>query len=114
MTNMLDFTKVKRNYFTVVLDDGKNTKLRIPTPSVKLSRTLDYIYLEDQFKTLPSSEQYDLLYDAATSILNHNKENIPLEQKDIQNALDNVMDLWTLLNMYYEFTYTEVMANAKK
>lgn len=112
MATTIDFTKIKRNTFNVILDDGNSTKLRVLTPSKALSQMLDEVYMP-AFAEEPIADQYDTLYDVATAILNRNADGIEVKREDIEECLDDIVDVWTLLNAYRQFIFDALQEQSK-
>lgn len=112
MANILDFTKIKKAHFTVVLDDGENTRLLIPTPSKKLSEQIDYVFTQE-FIGAPLEEQYEMLYEVTTAILNNNTNNVELKLAAVEECLNDIVDVWTLINAYRAFIAEQLAARQK-
>ena len=101
MTQILDFNKVKKNYFTVTLNDEKKTKLLIMTPTKKLLTELSTM-LPDNTDEIPSEEDLNALYELTARLMNRNKTGVKVTGDQLAEILD-FEDLIIFFNAYSEF-----------
>ena len=92
--NELNLNTYKKRYLSLILNDEKQTKVFITSPTNELRhRLLDYVRQLDQFKgysnlELNETEIVDDLYELCTELINRNKNGIIFEKKQIENMLD--------------------------
>lgn len=101
MAQVLDFNKVKKNYLTITLNDEKQTKLMIMTPTKKLLTDLMEM-LPDSNGELPSEEDLSSLYELSARLMSRNKTAKRITAEELEELLD-FEDLITFFNAYTDF-----------
>ena len=97
----LDFNKVKKNYFNVILNDEKQTKLAIMTPTKRLLTELMEM-LPETTGGIPSEEELTSLYELTARLMSRNKTGKQVTAADLEEILD-FEDLVTFFEAYTEF-----------
>lgn len=87
MAQVLDFNKVKKNYFTIVLNDDKKTRLQVKTPTKGLLMELT-TSLPDTSGAMPSEEDLAALYDFAARLMSRNKTDTIVTGEQLAEILD--------------------------
>lgn len=87
MTQSLDFNKVKKNYFTIVLNDEKKTRLQVMTPTKGLLMELTTM-LPETSGGMPSEEDLSALYDFAARLMSRNKTGKVVTGEQLAEILD--------------------------
>ena len=105
---VVDFTKTKKQYLTVILPDEKKTKLSLLTPTKKmLSLLIEFVPNDD---TAPDSEELGTLYGLAAQIMSRNKTGHIISAEYLEDLLD-FEDLVVFFTSYTEFI--ESVASSK-
>lgn len=102
MAKPLDFRKIKKPTWTIILDDGKDTPLLVNMPTKSTWETI--IELQDNLSSNGEStrEDMDALYEACAEIMSNNKGGITVTVEDLESCLDFV-DIITLFEGYIAF-----------
>lgn len=102
MANVLDFTKRKKEYLTVKLDDPKKTVLMISTPNKKILE--DFMYLNAQIEEEggASGEMVGELYSVCAKIMSFNKGGIKITSEYLEEFFD-IEDIMIFFNAYMEY-----------
>ena len=109
MVQTLDFNKVKKNYFTVTLNDENRTRLMLLTPTKRLLTEM-LSKFPDNIEGVPSDDDLNTLYDLTARLMNRNKTGIRVTDEQLAELLD-IEDLITFFNAYTDFI--KQLANAK-
>lgn len=96
----LDFNKVKKNYFTLVLNDENQTKLLLMTPTKKLLTELSEMVPDDVDNA--SEEDLTELYNLSARLMSRNKQGIKITGEQLEDILD-FEDLIIFMNAYTDF-----------
>lgn len=101
----LDFNNIKKASLEIILNDDKQTKLHLHTPSkklltelVELSKGLNDI-TEDNFNI----EDVEQIYNLCSKVISRNRENISISCEKLENIFD-MEDIVIFLQAYIEFT----------
>lgn len=101
MTNTLDFNKVKKNYFTITLNNEERTKLQVMTPTKRLLSELATI-LPETSGGMPSDEDLKSLYNFAAQLMSRNKAGREVTAEELEEILD-FEDLIIFFTAYTDF-----------
>ena len=110
MSKVLDFTKQKKEYLTVKLNDEKNTVLLIGTPTKAILD--DFIAINNRLTEDNGGDLetvYDL-YNVCAKVMSFNKGGIKITPEYLSTFFD-MQDIITLFKAYTEFITT--ITNAK-
>ena len=99
MANTLDFNKAKKNYFTVILNDEKKTKLALMTPTKRLLTELINTLPELNGNT-PTDEDVNTLYEFTARLMSRNKTG----QQVTAEYLAEILDFEDLVTFFTAFT----------
>lgn len=108
MAQTLDFNKVKKNYFTVTLNDENRTRLMLMTPTKGLLEELGTML--PQGDDVPTEEDLIALYDLTARLMSRNKTGIRVTGEQLAEILD-FEDLILFFTTYTDFI--KQLANAK-
>lgn len=101
MAQTLDFNKVKKSYLTITLNDEKQTKLLVMTPTKRLLTELSEM-LPDTSGDMPSEEDLNSLYELTARLMSRNKAGKQVNAADLAEILD-FEDLITFFTAYTDF-----------
>lgn len=110
MAKMLDFTKVKKEYWTVKLDDEKKTVLMIGTPTKAILNEFLAINEAVDENGGADGELIEDIYRVCANIMSFNKGGIRITPEYLENFF-TVSDVMLFFNGYSEFMSS--MTNAK-
>lgn len=109
MAKTLDFTKVKKEYLTVKLNDEKNTVLLIGTPTKAILS--EFIAINDNIgEDGADSEAINDLYRVCAKVMSFNKCAIKITPEYLSEFFD-IEDIMIFFNAYAEFMAS--ITNAK-
>lgn len=102
MANVLDFTKRKKEYLTVKLDDPKKTVLMIGTPNKKILE--DFMELNSQIEDEggASGEMVSELYAVCAKVMSFNKGGVKITSEYLEEFFD-IEDIMIFFNAYTEY-----------
>lgn len=103
MGKTLDFTKQKKEYLTVKLNDDKGTVLMIGTPSKKILS--DFIAINDRMtEDGTDAELIDDLYKVCAKIMSFNKGGIKISADYLADLFD-LEDIVIFFRAYADFMH---------
>lgn len=110
MGKTIDFTKTKKEYLTIKLNDEKGTVLMIGTPTKKI--LAEFIAINDRIEDNngADSEAIDDLYNVCAKVMSFNKGGIKITSDYLSEFFD-LEDVTIFLNAYTEFMAS--ITNAK-
>jgi hypothetical protein len=88
MAQVLDFTKIKKNYLTIVLPDEGQTRLQVMTPTKKLLSELADSIPEPSDMDTPTEDELDALYTLCARLMSRNKAGIRITGDHLAECLD--------------------------
>ena len=101
----LDFNNIKKASLEIILNDEKQTKIHLYTPSKKLLTEL--VGLSNGLSTITDDtidmEDIDQLYAICAKVMSRNRENITISSDKLESIFD-MEDLTIFLEAYIEFT----------
>lgn len=102
MANVLDYTKTKKEYLTVKLNDEKKTVLLIGTPTNKILS--EFYSLNDAIDEDggADAEAINDLYRVCAKVMSFNKGGIKITAEYLSEFFD-IGDIMTFFNAYGEF-----------
>ena len=107
----LDFNNMKKASLEIILNDDRQTKIHLYTPSKKLLTEL--VRLSKGLSTITDDtidiEDIDQLYAICAKVMSRNRENITISSDKLESIFD-MEDLIIFLEAYIEFT-TEIQAS---
>lgn len=100
----LDFNSLKKSNLEIILNDKRNTKLNIYTPSKKLLTEIINVSksLTDIGDNEADIEDIDKLYEICAKAMSRNKQNIHINGEKLESIFD-MEDLIIFLQAYIEF-----------
>lgn len=110
MSKVLDFTKRKKEYLTVKLDDPKKTVLMIGTPTKKILEDFMYLNAKIEEDGGASGELVDDLYNICAKIMSFNKGGIKITPDYLSDFFD-IEDIMVFFNAYMD--YMDNLTNSK-
>lgn len=105
MANVLDFTKMKKEYLTVKLADEEKTVLMIGIPSKKILNEFIEVSNNIGLDDTEDSETLDELYSLCAKIMSFNKGGIKITQDHIESIFD-IEDITCFFRAYGDFIKT--------
>lgn len=110
MANVLDFTKRKKEYMTVKLDDEKKTVLMIGTPTKAILN--EFISINDTIGEDggADAQAIDDLYSVCAKVMSFNKGGIRITPEYLEDFFD-IEDVMIFFKAYGEFMSS--VTNAK-
>lgn len=109
MGKTLDFTKQKKEYLTVKLNDDDNTVLLVGTPTKEMLS--EFIDINERINDDgANSEAIDELYEICAKVMSRNKGGIKITADYLAGFFD-LEDIMVFLNGYTEFVSS--LSNAK-
>jgi hypothetical protein len=110
MGKVLDFTKQKKEYLTVKLNDEKNTVLMIGTPTKAILR--EFIAINERINEDggADTEAINDLYNVCAKVMSFNKGGIKITADYLEPFFD-IEDVMIFFNAYTEFMSS--ITNAK-
>jgi len=101
----LDFTKLKKEHFKVVLNDENNTVLLITMANKAIIN--EFIGLNANLKNANTEDDLggdviDQMYDIVAKLMSQNKQNIKISKKLVENMFD-LEDLILFITEYTNF-----------
>lgn len=110
MSKVLDFTKQKKEYLTVKLNDGKNTTLMIGTPTKAILN--DFVSINDQISDEgeANAEAINDLYEVCAKVMSFNKGGIEITADYLSGFFD-LEDISIFFRAYTDFMSS--ITNAK-
>ncbi len=102
MANVLDFTKQKKEYLTVKLNDDKKTVLMIGTPTKAILS--EFIAMNEKIDENggADAEAVNDLYDVCAKVMSFNKGGIKITADYLEDFFD-IEDVMIFFNAYSEF-----------
>lgn len=100
MAKTLDFNKVKKQYFTITLNDDNQTKLQVMTPLKKQVAELTELLPDDADN--PSDDDLSALFDLAARLMSRNRQNYKIEASLLEDILD-YEDLCIFFDTFTDF-----------
>lgn len=100
MSNVLDFTKQKKEYLTVKLNDEKKTVLMIGTPTKKILD--EFIGINESISEGADSGAIDDLYRVCAKVMSFNKGGIKITSDYLEDFFD-LTDIMVFFNAYTSF-----------
>lgn len=101
MAKSLDFNALKKQYFTVTLNDENHTKLLVTTPTKKVLD--DFINMRDYLDAdNVGDEAISELYGIVARVMSHNKGGIKVSKEQVEELLD-FEDVIVFIRAYTEF-----------
>lgn len=101
----LDFNTMKKASLEIILNDEKQTKIHLYTPSKKL--LIELMELSKELSTTTDDtidiEGIDQLYAICAKVMSRNRENITISSDKLESIFD-MEDLTIFLEAYIEFT----------
>ena len=101
----LDFNTMKKASLEIILNDEKQTKIHLYTPSKKL--LIELVELSKELSTTTDDtidiEGIDQLYAICAKVMSRNRENITISSDKLESIFD-MEDLTIFLEAYIEFT----------
>lgn len=101
----LDFNNMKKASLEIILNDEKQTKIHLYTPSKKL--LIELMELSKELSTTTDDtidiEGIDQLYAICAKVMSRNRENITISSDKLESIFD-MEDLTIFLEAYIEFT----------
>lgn len=110
MSKVLDFTKRKKEYLTVKLDDPKKTVLMIGTPTKKILEDFMYLNAKIEEDGGASGELVEELYEICAKVMSFNKGGIEITSDYLSEFFD-IEDIMIFFNGYME--YMNTLTNSK-
>lgn len=110
MANVLDFTKRKKEYLTVKLDDPKKTVLMIGTPTKSILEDFMYLNAKVEEEGGASGELVDDLYEICAKIMSFNKGGLKITSDYLSEFFD-IEDIMVFFNAYMD--YMNTLTNSK-
>lgn len=106
----LDFTKLKKEYLTIVLPDGE--KLLIGTPTKAIMS--DLFATQNSLEGVKNSdiEAMDEMYRLIAKLLNRNINGVSISRERVEEMFD-ITDVMLIFNSYLEFIGKITQANKK-
>lgn len=101
MAQTLDFNKLKKEYFTVTLNDENHTRLMLITPTKGLLTEM-MSKLPDDIDGVPGADDLNVLYDLTARLMSRNKTGTIVTGEQLAEILD-FEDLIIFFNAYTEF-----------
>lgn len=100
----LDFNSLKKSSLEIILNDKRNTKLNIYTPSKKLLTEIVNVSrtLTDIENGKSDIEDINTLYEICAKAMSRNKQNIHITGEKLESIFD-MEDLVIFLQAYIEF-----------
>lgn len=103
MAHTLDFTKQKKEYLTVKLNDEKGTVLMIGTPTKKILE--EFVLINEQIGDGMSADVVNDVYTVCAKIMSFNKGGIKITPDDLGEFFD-IKDIMVFFEVYGEFMTT--------
>lgn len=100
MAKSLDFTKLKKQYFTVTLPNEDRTVLMIGVPTKKTLE--EFIEVKDSLTTSKDDNALETVYGVVAKLMSHNKGGVKVTREMLEETLD-FEDLIIFINAYTEF-----------
>lgn len=102
MTNVLDYTKQKKEYLTIKLNDEKKTVLMIGTPTKKILN--DFIEINDRISDDNGADldAVDDLYNVCAKVMSFNKGGIKITSDYLGEFFD-IKDIMIFFRAYSDF-----------
>lgn len=104
MSNTLDFTKIKKKYLTVTLEDGNVVMIGTPTKAIMDELFSLKTTLENTSEDANDDTMSDL-YEACAKVMSRNKTGKKIEKEYLENIFD-FEDIIIFFNAYMEFVNT--------
>lgn len=100
MAKSLDFTKLKKQYFTVTLPNEERTVLMIGIPTKKTLE--EFITVKETLTSSEDENALETVYGVVAKLMNHNKGGVKVTREMLEETLD-FEDLIIFINAYTEF-----------
>lgn len=101
MAQTLDFTKIKKNYLPITLNDEKKTKLLVMTPTKKMLTELSAM-MPESAEEVPGEKDLSALYTLSAKLMSRNKTGTHITGEQLEKILD-FEDLIIFFNAYTDF-----------
>lgn len=102
MSKTLDFTKVKKEYLTIKLNDTKNTTLLVGTPTKAILNEFIAINEKVSEEDGADNEAINDLYRVCARVMSFNKTGIKITAEYLETFFD-IEDILIFFNAYGEF-----------
>ena len=100
MAKTLDFTTRKKEFFTVKLDDEKQTVLLIGTPTKNVMQDFLALNMEE----LEDAQAINEIYEVCAKVMSFNKGGIKITSDYLSNECNfDIADIMTFFNAYSDF-----------